>query len=70
MIERRVYLPERDRHHIVKLFQDGGNVPAIAQLFGVSMATVYRFTKHLRETKTRKNRGSILARARHRIGVW
>lgn len=70
MIERRVYLPERDKHRIIGLFIDGAKIPALAQLFGVSEGTIYRFTKHLRETTTRKNRGSILARARHRIGIW
>jgi len=64
MIERRVYLSDKDREKIVELFTGGGTVPALAQLFGVSQGTVYRFTKHLRDSKSRPNRGSIMARAR------
>ncbi len=69
MIERRVYLPEMDRNHIIKLFEEGAKVSALAQMFGVSEAVVYRFTRHLRKQTTRK-RGSIMARARNRIGHW
>jgi transposase len=70
MIERRIYLPDSDKKRIVSLFKKGENVPALAQLFGVSEGTVYRFTKHLRDVKPRPNRGSVLARARNRIGIW
>ena len=70
MIERRVFLSEADKNRIVELFKSGSAVPELARLFGVSQGAVYRFTRHLREQTTRKNRGSILARARHRIGVW
>lgn len=67
MIWPRVYISETDRALIPDLFSKGETIEALVKRFGVSAATVYRLTLHLR-TATRRNRSSIRDRA-HRHGL-
>lgn len=67
-------IPKADRLRMVELYQQGVPVREIAEKVGWTVGPIYKaltmFGVSPRKQQLRRPRGSILARARNRIGVW
>lgn len=67
-------IPNADKLRMVELYKQGMPIASIAKEVGWTPGGLYRaiaeFGIPLREKHKTRNRGSILARARNRIGHW
>lgn len=74
MTTSRGKIPEADKLRMIELYKNGLPIREIADSVGWTPGGLYKALKKyhvaIREHKARPKRGSILARARHRIGVW
>jgi len=74
MVTSRGAIPYADQLRMIELYKSGMQIREIADTVGWTPGGIYKAIKKfgvaLRETKTKPHRGSVLARARNRIGVW